>query len=106
MLLLNELDDPLLRFTEQLEDSRLDGFSETANVEPLFTSQAAATDMQSQRPCIDTTLRRQLAVVDIWARAAAESGWRPLQPTPEFRSGTSVQSANRLLPGQRRPWPS
>ena len=36
------MDDPLLRFTEQLESSVLEPFSETVNVVPMFTASAAA----------------------------------------------------------------
>ncbi len=39
-----DLDDPLLRFTAQLERSALDGETETVNLIPLFTAQGAAAD--------------------------------------------------------------
>ena len=38
------LDDPLLKFTESLDGGRLDSYSETANLTPLFACAGAAAD--------------------------------------------------------------
>lgn len=81
-----ELDDPLLRFSGQLEAGRLDGGSETVSLTSLFSCQAAADDAAAGGASGDGAAFR-----DANHRAVAEIapavGWRPVLPGPGYRSG-------------------
>jgi selenocysteine lyase/cysteine desulfurase len=75
-----DLDDPLLRFTTQLEADRLDGVTETVNLLPLFTARGAATDAASGRVACRAENRSACE------RVATVAGWAPLSPHPSLRS--------------------
>jgi hypothetical protein len=86
LLASGELDDPLLRFSIQLEDNTLDGRTETVNLACLFTCQGAVEDaLDSHVPA--ASLPRRLASLDAAADVASASGWKPLLPLPAFRTG-------------------
>lgn len=82
-----QIDDPLLRFTEQLERGQLDGYSETTNIAPLFSC-CGAIDMV---PANDTEQVQQLRIrrlnANVLSEIADESGWRPVRPVADFRTG-------------------
>jgi hypothetical protein len=81
-----DLDDPLLAFTAQLENRRLEPFSETVSLSSLFSCAAAAADLAD--PLAPATcFRARLANADALAEAAGPSGWKPLIPDTPFRSG-------------------
>ena len=95
MLASGDLDDPLLRFTAQLERSALDGETETLNLMPLFTSQGAAADAlerTSWPPALLGMRQKNLAQA---AFVAASCGWHPLLPAEPFRTGILLLEAER-----------
>jgi len=82
-----DLDDPLLKFSKQLERNALDGYTETLNLSPLFSCQGAVVD--ACRSCPETPLqfKCRLANACVVAEASRGTTWRPLLPDPAFRSG-------------------
>jgi len=90
-----ELDDPLLRFTMQMENATLDGETETVNLIPLFTCQGAATDALEQSSPPPTILPlRQKNVVQA-ASVAESNGWHPFVPGEPFQTGILLLQAER-----------
>jgi hypothetical protein len=83
-----ELDDPLLRFSAQLETGA-HGAMETVNLMPLFTARAAVADAGAA----GASLRAENAVAV--AALAPEAGWMPLLPDPALRSGILLLEAER-----------
>ena len=95
LLASGELDDPLLRFTNQIENTRLDGETETVSLMPLFTCQGAAEDAV-ERPCsLPDALRQRQANMLAAASLAADCGWQPLIPAEPFRTGILMLQAER-----------
>ena len=88
-----ELDDPLLRFTEQLESGTPDSFSETVNLAPMFTATAAV----NQAICSRQSKRVEFAIrvenADRLAEQAPHTGWLPLRPHWPLRTGTLLLEA-------------
>jgi hypothetical protein len=84
-----DLDDPLLRFSAQLE-TNVTCVTETVNLLPLFTARAAVEDARTA----DTFCRRTENM-----RAAADlartCGWHPLLPDESLRSGILLVQAER-----------
>lgn len=81
-----ELDDPLLRFSGQLESGHLDGVSETVSLAGLFSCQAAADDVADGGLAVDGSSVRagnHQAVADL----ASAAGWQPVLPDAGLRSG-------------------
>jgi hypothetical protein len=96
-----QLDDPLLRFTTQLETGALDGTTETVNLAPLFSCQGATEDALG-RPAslqeIGSTRqvnRRRLSSVALMA------GWRPLVPCSSLQTGILLLQPERAAACQR-----
>lgn len=84
------LEDPLLRFCNEIEHEATNGFGETVNLAGLFTCQGAlvdageGTEAVSQRltsRCINSARVKQLV---------AESGWRELPAAVGSASGMTV----------------
>ncbi len=95
MLASGDLDDPLLRFTAQLENSALDGDTETVNLIPLLTSQGAAADALERPSPLPTLLgvrQKNLAQATLVAESC---GWRSLMPAEPFRTGILLLQAER-----------
>ncbi|MBX9578871.1 MAG: aminotransferase class V-fold PLP-dependent enzyme [Gemmataceae bacterium] len=90
------LDDPLLRFSTQLEDDALDGTTETVGLAPVFACQGAVADaLAGPRPPADV-LPSRLANSDAAADVAAASGWTPHRPRADFRSGILLLDPERM----------
>jgi hypothetical protein len=90
-----EIDDPLLRYTAHLEADTPAAYSETVNLGPLFACQGAVVDegaAPDQRPALLATRLQNLNAI---AELAAESGWCPVLPVAELRSGILLVSADR-----------
>jgi hypothetical protein len=85
-----DLDDPLLRFSGQLETGGLDGVTETVNLLPLFSARAAVEDTRIADGfcCRSENLRTAAAVAQV-------AGWRPLLPDGPLRSGILLLKAER-----------
>jgi hypothetical protein len=84
-----DLDDPLLRFTTQLEAGTA-GPIETLNLTPLFTTRAAVADT-GPPGAITSRLENAAAV----ASFASDAGWAPVQPATPLRSGILLLQAGR-----------
>lgn len=90
-----ELDDPLVRFSAQLEADALDGVTETVGLAPVFACQGAVADALAEpRPPADA-LPCRLANADTAAEVAAAAGWTPDRPGPGFRSGILLLAPER-----------
>ncbi|AMV24036.1 Aminotransferase class-V [Gemmata sp. SH-PL17] len=83
------LDDPLLRFSAQLEEGQ-DRAIETLNLTPLFTARASAHDALQR-----SAISEQLNNVQAAAALAAEVGWRPMLLDLPLRSGILLLEAER-----------
>ncbi|HYT87565.1 MAG TPA: aminotransferase class V-fold PLP-dependent enzyme [Gemmataceae bacterium] len=87
MVINGDLEDPLLLFAAQLENHRLEPFSETVSFAGLFSCAAAAAANLADPLVPATRLQSRLANADAVAEAARPSGWEPLLPDTPFRSG-------------------
>lgn len=72
-------DDPLLQLTEQLQTSRVSRYSETVNILPLLTANAALEDGQRRRFTIDAQYRQRRHNAGLVADSLATSAWRPVR---------------------------
>ncbi len=93
MLLSGDLDDPLLRFSQELETNEPSGFGETVNLASLFACQGAVSDaLRGGEPA---SLATRLRNLDAVASVAKCAGWSPLLPAQELRSGILLLQAER-----------
>ena len=90
-----ELDDPLMRFINELEGDWPAAFSETVDAVPLFSCRAALADLATRK--LADSFRDQLANAEILAGACAQVGWRALLPDRAFRSGILLLQADSPL---------
>jgi hypothetical protein len=90
-----QLDDPLLRFTSELEDGGCEAFSETVNLAPLFTASAAVSRLWHSRRGRIEEFDRQIANTDRVAEIADSTGWQPVRPASCLRSGILLLRAKR-----------
>ena len=105
LLTAGEMDDPLLRFSTQLENDTLDGTTETVNLAPLFSCLGATDDALARARDPEQTLptrrvnRRRASVT------ALMSGWHPLFPCPGLQTGILLlqpqREAARLRPSDQ-----
>jgi hypothetical protein len=81
-----QIDDPLLRLTEQPENGQLDGYSETTNISPLFSCCGAIGAV----PADDAQQKQQLQMrrlnADMLSEVANDSGWTPVRPVADFQT--------------------
>jgi hypothetical protein len=82
-----ELDDGLLRFSQQMHDANLDGYSETVNLGPLFSCCGAAADALHPSISQSDGLREQAANADLVADIVRDAGCRAVVPHQGLRSG-------------------
>jgi hypothetical protein len=87
MLRTGELDDPLLSFTDGLEDEKLESFTETVDVTPLFPSATAVSDSGAASQFLFDTLEARVDNAEILSEFARSVGWRPLLPDLALRTG-------------------
>lgn len=93
MLASGELDDPLLRFANELETRRGNAWGETVGVAPLLGCQSAAHDALSRKQALPVTHRQLLHNANALLACLDRSGWAPLLPETGLRSGiTLIQS--------------
>jgi len=85
-------DDPLLAFLQQMENRNKNRFSETVNLTPLFTCQAAITDLRRDDRSIvaDLAARRANAATLL---SALPGAWKPLLPADGFCCGILLLKA-------------
>ncbi len=89
------LDDPLLRFTEQLESGRLDGYSETTNITPLFSCCGALADSRTMNSDEQRRLQVRRENAHELSDIALKSGWTPVRPASEFQTGILLLQASQ-----------
>lgn len=89
-----QIDDPLLRFSEQLETGRLDGYSETTNISPLFSCCGAIDEVPAGGAEQAKQLRLRRRNADVLSDVATDSGWRPVRPATEFQTGILLFKPN------------
>ncbi|MBX9623131.1 MAG: hypothetical protein K2X82_04890 [Gemmataceae bacterium] len=95
MIASGELDDPLLRFTGQLEEGRLDGVSETVNLAPLFTCHGAATDQLATGPVAGSLLDGRVENVRLVGDLSCDTAWEPLPVSESVQSGILLLRSKR-----------
>jgi selenocysteine lyase/cysteine desulfurase len=95
LLASGDLDDPLLRFTTQIEGASLDGDTETVNLIPLFSCQGAVEDALQRRSPLQVVLSTRQQNLALAAELAASCGWRSILPAEPFRTGILLLQAER-----------
>jgi selenocysteine lyase/cysteine desulfurase len=103
LLSTGELDDPLLRFTSQLETATLDGELETVNLIPLFTCQGATADALERASSVPATLQVRTRNAFQAAALAESCGWHSILPAEPFRTGILLLQAEREVTRSRSP---
>lgn len=88
------VDDPLLRFTEQLEDKRVENYTETVNLAGLFTCQAAVAEAHTSG-VMTANLSTRLATREFVSQIAAESGWQAERVDPALQTAILLVQAKR-----------
>jgi hypothetical protein len=89
------LDDPLLKFTGQLEGHALDSPMETVNLTPLFSCQGAVEDALNSSLAPTSYFPSRLANLRTTGAAAETAGWEPLLTDPAMQSGILLLRAER-----------
>jgi len=88
------VDDPLLRFTEQIESGQTDSYTETVNLAGLFTSQAAVSEViESNKPNANPVARETNR--EMVARVVSVAGWQAEEIDPELRSAILLARSER-----------
>jgi selenocysteine lyase/cysteine desulfurase len=90
MLSEGELDDPLLRFSSQLETDSLDGSTETVNLGSLFTCFGASLDIAEER---ETVFQERRTNAEAIIELSQKTDWRLVSPSPEFQSAVVMLEA-------------
>ncbi len=92
LLAAGKIDDPLLRFSTQLETGELNGQAETVTLVPLFSSHGASMDAMTPR---SSRLATQLANASAVFSVACLHGWKPMVPAEPLRTGIVMLEAMR-----------
>ncbi|MCY2965530.1 MAG: aminotransferase class V-fold PLP-dependent enzyme, partial [Planctomycetota bacterium] len=97
------IDDPLLNFTQQLEENALAANTETVNVTPLFACAGALKEALRGTVSIKESFQQRLRNANRVAAMAEEVGWKALRPVAGFQSGIlllepTADSVVRLSP--------
>lgn len=98
-----DIDDPLLRFTQQLESNSADGYSETVNITSMLSCRSALQDR-----LVEAVNGRQTPTIRRWnadgvASAVDGTGWSPLRPTESLRTGILLLQNQRASVRDSRP---
>ncbi len=93
--------DPLLRFSQQIDEHRVDDFSETVNVAPLLSTFGALRDLPKAASDRQSDFAGRIANAIEIARVADGAGWRSLLPKEPFRTGILLLQAERPSVQQR-----
>jgi hypothetical protein len=88
-----ELDDPLLRFVEQLFNGATRHSGETVNLSALFSCQGAVSDAIRSGASDGSDAVARLQNAEQVADLAAAVGWSPRLPHPTLRSGVLLLQA-------------
>lgn len=87
--------DPLLRFSQQIEEHRVEDFSETVNIAPLLSAFGALKDLPVPASERQSDFAGRIANAAAVAQVANTAGWRPLLPREPFRTGILLLQAER-----------
>jgi len=90
-----ELDDPLWRFTQQLEQDALDDHTETVNVLPLFSCAGAVQEVVTALPSRSDYDAAQHQNAENAIDVARRAGWTPLVPPAGCQSGIVLLEPSR-----------
>ena len=90
-----EIDDPLIRFSRQLETGSTDGYTETVNISPLFSCCGALDDSASKAREQQQILRSRHTNADVISDAAMQTGWEPVRPAAEMQTGILLLQSQR-----------
>ncbi len=82
-----ELEDPLLRFSQEIGGDSVSRYLETVNVAPLFTVNAAIQEERTKRKHLKEQLERQQGNVDSVEQCVAGTPWNLLDVDKSLRSG-------------------
>jgi hypothetical protein len=93
MVRTGEFDDPLLSFTEGLEKEKLESFTETVDVVPLFPSAAAVSDPGAGPEGLTDTLAARVENAEVLGEVARSLGWRPLLADQPLGTGILLLEA-------------
>jgi hypothetical protein len=99
----DQLDDPLLSFTSELENDHCEAFSETVNLAPLFTAAAAVSRIWRSPLGRNEAFDLQLANAKRVAEVADLAGWQPVRPAVPMQSGILLLQAKRSETRSARP---
>lgn len=92
------VDDPLLRFTNELESAGLKPFGETVHIAPLFNANAAIVDALEPRIAPIHTVCDSIEQTEVFHL------WRRLLPQTDMQSGATVfesrRESTRRLPAE------
>ncbi|MBI1310086.1 aminotransferase class V-fold PLP-dependent enzyme [bacterium] len=93
-----DIDDPLLRFSQQICHRSVDRYSETVNVAPLFSANAAIRSPRIDADSLQQQSSRRLDNVDAIVRATASTAWKPVEPDASLRTGiVLMRSSSRSI---------
>jgi hypothetical protein len=93
------IDDPLLKFTAQLENSELDGITETVNLSALLSALGAALDAYPSR-LRSKIMSIQLKNAESISAMAEVIGWRPVRRPSTLGSGILMLRPPMTVIGQ------
>jgi selenocysteine lyase/cysteine desulfurase len=91
---IDSVDDPLLRFTRELETDSAGRFSETVNITPLFTCRAAIADALSDQNTRHDRWKDQLSNAEEVRKIADLTSWRVRSPASSMRTGILLLDRN------------
>ncbi len=89
------IDDPLLRFSTELELGAPDRWTETVSLGSLFSCQGAVTDALEAKQQSPTSLPLRKANAAMLVGMAEGLDWQPLLPAEPFRTGILLLQALR-----------
>jgi hypothetical protein len=89
LMALKIIDDPMLRFSTQIETERVDGTTETVSLVPLFSCLGAVSDAARSCRCNRNTS------IPLVSSLAMQSGWASLLPEPELQTAILLLQSRR-----------
>jgi len=93
MIANGDIDDPLLRYTREVESGRVNGYSETVNFGPLFSCQGAIADRGTSDEQV-TQQEHQRQNLEVVAGIVTDANWRPVLLDSGLRTGILLAQAN------------
>ena len=94
----SEFDDPLLHFSQQICHRFVDRYSETVNVAPLFSANAAIRSPRMDADSLQQQISQRLHNVDSILQATVGTAWKPVEPDASLRSGiVLMRSSSRNI---------